>query len=88
VLLDEPTASLDTQSETLIQEALQKFTINKTVIVVAHRLSTIKDADKILVLNGDRIEECGSHVELMKKDGLYKKLYLNQSTSEKEQKVC
>jgi len=88
VLLDEPTASLDTKSEALIQESLQKFTVNKTVIVVAHRLSTIKDANQIIVLNGDRIEEYGSHVELMEKDGLYRKLYLNQLTSEKEQKVC
>lgn len=85
VLLDEPTSALDTKSEALIQEALQEFTANKTVLIVAHKLSTIKDADQIIVLNGDNIENCGTHEELMKKDNLYKKLYLNQLASISEE---
>lgn len=89
VLLDEPTSSLDTQSEALIQEALDKFTVNKTVVVVAHRLSTIKAANQILVLNEDKIAECGTHNELMKKDSLYKKLFINQlDLSEEGKAVC
>lgn len=78
VLLDEPTSALDLQSEALIQDSLKKFTKNKTVIIVAHRLSTIKDADQIMVLDGNNIRECGTHEELMRKNGLYKMLYSSQ----------
>lgn len=79
LLLDEPTASLDVKSEALIQEALQNIMKNKTVLVVAHRLNTIKEADKIIAFEKGNIEEIGSHEELINKDGLYKKLYVSQS---------
>lgn len=79
ILLDEPTSALDMQSEALILDSLHRFTHGKTVLIVAHRLSTIKDADQIIVLSGDNIKECGTHEELMEKGGLYKKLYSSQS---------
>lgn len=79
LLLDEPTASLDTKSEALIQEALQKLVKHKTVLVVAHRLNTIKDADQIIVFEKGNIKEIGNHEELIRSNGLYSKLYNNQS---------
>lgn len=85
ILLDEPTASLDYKSEQLIQEALNKFTVNKTVLIVAHRLSTIKDADNILVLNNGIVEEHGNHNYLLSKKGLYNKLYMNQQVLRNEE---
>lgn len=78
ILLDEPTASLDTQSEALIQASLDEFTKDKTVLIVAHRLSTIINSDKIIVINDGNIDEVGTHKELMVKEGIYKKLYLCQ----------
>ena len=78
LLLDEPTSALDTQSETLIQEALERLMAGRTVLVVAHRLSTIQDADRVLVLDGEGIVESGTHEQLMRADGLYKRLYLRQ----------
>ncbi len=76
ILLDEATASLDADNEHEIRKALKKVTANKTVVVIAHRLNTIKDADQIIVLNEGRIEEAGSHSELMKN----KKRYFNMFT--------
>jgi ABC-type multidrug transport system fused ATPase/permease subunit len=81
LLLDEPTSALDTQSEALVQAALTKLMIGRTVVIVAHRLSTIIDVDKIVVLDQGTIQEQGTHDELMGKDGLYKRLYLKQTTS-------
>ncbi|WP_432409080.1 ABC transporter ATP-binding protein [Wukongibacter sp. M2B1] len=78
LLLDEPTASLDKQSELLIQNALEKITDGKTVLVIAHRLSTIKNADEIMVLNQGHIVERGIHKALMGKDGFYRQLYTKQ----------
>lgn len=78
ILLDEPTASLDIQSEALIQDSLKKFTKDKTVLIVAHRLSTIVNADNIMVLSNGNIIEIGTHKELIEKQGIYKKLYMNQ----------
>ena len=75
LILDEATASVDSHTEELIQKALEKLLANRTAIVIAHRLSTIKNADKILVMHKGRIREQGSHEELLKKDGLYQKLY-------------
>lgn len=75
LILDEATASVDSHTEGLIQKALEKLLANRTAIVIAHRLSTIKNADKILVMHKGRIREQGSHEELLKKDGLYQKLY-------------
>lgn len=78
LLLDEPTASLDTQSEALVQEALERIVAGRTVLVVAHRFSTITQADRILVLNDGRIVEAGTHEQLMGLKGLYYQLYIRQ----------
>ena len=74
LILDEATASLDTQSEKIVQEALERLMSNRTTIAIAHRLSTVKDADEIIVIDGGRIVERGTHEQLLAKDGYYKKL--------------
>ena len=71
---DEPTASLDAESESLIQGALERLSISRTVIVIAHRLSTVKRANKILVLNEGKIVSEGTHEQLINEKGLYSKL--------------
>jgi ATP-binding cassette subfamily B protein len=76
VLLDEPTAFLDPENEELVQQALTNLLKEgKTVLIVAHRISTIADADQILVVSDGRISESGTHDELITVDGLYSKLY-------------
>lgn len=80
LILDEATSALDTISEELIQQSLDKLSIGRTTIVVAHRLSTIKHANKIVVITKNGIEESGTHEELLLQDGLYKKLYEFQFT--------
>lgn len=79
LILDEATSALDTESETLVQKALEKLMQGRTVLVIAHRLSTIQHADEILVIDKGRIAERGSHEELVVKDGIYRKLYELQS---------
>jgi ABC-type multidrug transport system fused ATPase/permease subunit len=75
LILDEPTAALDTESEKLVIEALERLMKGRTVITIAHRLSTIRDADKIIVLKGGVVAEQGSHDELLARDGVYAELY-------------
>jgi subfamily B ATP-binding cassette protein MsbA len=79
MLLDEATSSLDTESERLVQEALINLMKNRTSVVIAHRLSTIQFADEIIVLDNGKIAERGTHNELLKINGVYKKLYDLQS---------
>ncbi len=75
LILDEATASLDTESERMVQEALDYLMSNRTTISIAHRLSTVRKADEIIVMNEGRIVERGTHDELIEKNGYYKKLY-------------
>lgn len=79
MILDEATSALDTESERLVQDALEKMMQNRTSIVIAHRLSTIQNADTIVVLQKGEIVEQGSHSQLMDKNGVYKKLVTMQS---------
>ncbi|MDA8412359.1 MAG: lipid A export permease/ATP-binding protein MsbA [Desulfobacteraceae bacterium] len=78
LILDEATSALDTESEQMVQNALNNLMQNRTTFVIAHRLSTILNADRILVLDKGEIVEQGSHEELVSRDGLYKKLYSMQ----------
>jgi ABC-type multidrug transport system fused ATPase/permease subunit len=82
LILDEPTAALDTESEKLVMEALERLMKGRTVIIIAHRLSTIRDADKIVVLKGGFVAEEGTHDELVARNGIYAELYHIQSGAE------
>jgi len=79
ILFDEATSYIDSQTELQIQEALKKLMENRTSLIVAHRLSTVRNADRILVLNRGRIIETGSHMELMNKKGFYYRLHQLQN---------
>lgn len=82
LILDEATSFLDSKTESLIQQAIEKLIKNRTTIAIAHRLSTIINSDMIVVLKNGHIEEVGSHEELIKKGGLYSALYKEQFKSE------
>ena len=75
LILDEATSSLDTESEQLVQQAIEQLMKDRTVLVIAHRLSTVRNADKIIVMEKGRIIEKGKHSELYQKDGVYRRLY-------------
>ena len=75
LILDEATASIDSQSEKLLQEALNRLLENRTAVIIAHRLATIRKADKIIVLQDGRIIESGNHHQLLELGGLYAQLY-------------
>lgn len=81
ILLDEATASLDPENEVLVQKAIAKLVEGKTVIMIAHRLRTVVDADQILVLDEGKLVEQGTHEELMREKGLYQKLFHIQQES-------
>ncbi|MCJ7694143.1 MAG: ABC transporter ATP-binding protein/permease, partial [Anaerolineaceae bacterium] len=78
LILDEATSSVDTETELLIQQALERLMMGRTTIIIAHRLSTVQKADKIVVLEGSRITEIGTHAELLNKHGLYHRLFTVQ----------
>jgi ATP-binding cassette, subfamily B, bacterial MsbA len=82
LLLDEPTAALDSESEKPVVEALERVTKGKTVIAIAHRLGTIRKADKIVVISEGAAVEEGSHDELIKRGGIYAELYRAQFETE------
>jgi len=84
IIFDEATSNLDSESEKLIQEAFWKVSKGKTVIIIAHRLSTVKKADKIVVLKKGRIVQTGTHRQLRNKPGLYRHLWELQSEREEE----
>ncbi|MCJ7735958.1 MAG: ABC transporter ATP-binding protein/permease [Anaerolineae bacterium] len=86
LVLDEATSSVDTETELLIQQALERLMIGRTTIIIAHRLSTVRNADKIVVLEGDRITQLGTHQELIACEGLYR--HLNDVQGESDQDLA
>jgi ABC-type multidrug transport system fused ATPase/permease subunit len=81
LILDEATSSVDTITEALIQQALERLLSGRTAIVIAHRLSTVRNADRIYVVDGGRIVEQGDHESLLVQGGLYRDLYERQFIS-------
>jgi subfamily B ATP-binding cassette protein MsbA len=79
LLLDEATSALDAENEALVQEALARLRQGRTTLVIAHRLATVRDADRIVVMEAGRAVEQGNHQELMEADGLYARLVRTQA---------
>ena len=79
LILDEATAAMDTQTERSIQAALDRLTKNRTTVIIAHRLSTLRDADKLVAIENGRVAECGTANELLNLKGVYYKLYKLQA---------
>lgn len=86
LLLDEATSALDTESEHVVTEAINKNLDGKSVILIAHRLSTVEKADKIIVINKGRVEQMGTHEELLKQPGTYSTLVQRQMMGEQKKK--
>ena len=82
LILDEATANIDTETEKLIQNSLEKMKSIGTMLIVAHRLSTIQNADQIICLQNGEVVESGNHLELLRKRGYYYKLYLLQFSND------
>jgi subfamily B ATP-binding cassette protein MsbA len=87
LILDEATSALDTESERLVQKALANLIQNRTTIVIAHRLSTVRKASRIVVMERGQVVETGTHEELLAKGGKYKQLYELQFAAEDEEEV-
>ena len=85
LILDEATSALDSETETLIQQSLERLMKNRTTFMIAHRLSTVVNADRIIALEKGRIVEAGKHEDLIEKKGLYYQLYTAQHKKELEQ---
>ena len=83
LILDEATSSVDTETEMLIQQALERLMRGRTTIIIAHRLSTVRNADCIVVMEDKAIREMGTHDELMEEGGLYRRLYTVQRQLER-----
>ena len=75
LILDEATAAMDTETERKIQTAIEKLSKGRTTITIAHRLSTLRDADKLIVIENGKVPESGTHLELINQKGIYYKLY-------------
>ena len=87
LILDEATSSLDTKSERRIQKALDRLMADRTTLVIAHRLSTVENADRIIVLDDGRIVESGTHAELLAMNGHYASLYRMQFSDESQESL-
>jgi ABC-type multidrug transport system fused ATPase/permease subunit len=79
LILDEPTSAIDSRTEAVILDALTRLMVGRTTFMIAHRLSTVRNADQILVMSGGRIVARGTHDELVAREGLYRQLYLLQA---------